>query len=87
MEYLVKHQSDCQEIVHLRKLVENLDEELNMKIPDQYKPLSKLEDHDFLDFITSIYTDEAKKCKSLECICARIRQINQSCNCCHRLYT
>ena len=44
---------------------------LYLKIPDRHKPLPKLEDDVFHDFITSIYTDEAKLCNSCECIRAR----------------
>ena len=39
-----------------------------MKIPDRYKLVPELED-DFLDFITSVYTDEAEECKSLDYLC------------------
>ena len=73
---LAKHKSVCQQFGHLRKLVENLDDEMYMTIPDQHKPLPKLEDDDFLDFITSVYTDEEKLCNSQKCICADVRQIN-----------
>ena len=69
----MKHKSVCQKHGHLRKLEENLDDELYMKIPDGHKPLSKLVDDDFLDFITSIYIDEAKQCNSRKCTCANMR--------------
>ena len=59
-QHWTKHKSVCQQFGHLRKLVENLDDEMYMTIPDQHKPLPKLEDDDFLDFITSVYTDEEK---------------------------
>ena len=48
----MKHKSVCQQVGHLIKLEENLDDELYMKIPDQHEPLPKLEDDDFLDFST-----------------------------------
>ena len=84
-EHLEEHQTVCQKVGHLRKLVENLDE-LYMKIPDQHKPLPKLEDDDFLDFITIVYTHETKLCTSCKCIWADIRKINRQSSSCCRVY-